>query len=100
MPRRGAQVDWTGGPPPVAQGPRPSPACPPGPSGIPPLGETTGASFERAVGRVGDRDAVVSGRQAVRLAYGEVDAAVSRIARGLVAAGIAKGDPIGIWSPN
>src|SRR3954463_6876922 len=100
MPRRGAQVDWPGGPPPVENGRMPAPSYSHGASDIPLLGETIGANLERTVARVGDRDAVVSCHQDVRLTYGEFDAAVNRIASGLLAAGIAKGDRIGIWSPN
>src|SRR4051794_26300805 len=100
MPRRGAQVDWTGGPPPGENGRMPAPSYSHGASDIPLLGETIGANLERTVARVGDRDAVVSCHQDVRLTYGEFDAAVNRIASGLLAAGIAKGDRIGIWSPN
>jgi fatty-acyl-CoA synthase len=64
------------------------------------LGETIGANLERTVARFGDRDAVVSCHQEVRLTYAEFDAAVNRFASGLMAAGIAKGDRVGIWSPN
>src|SRR6185295_15619542 len=64
------------------------------------LGETIGANLERTVARVGDRDAVVSCQQGVRLSYAELDAAVDRLACGLIAAGVAKGDRVGIWAPN
>src|SRR3954468_23628954 len=64
------------------------------------LGETIGANLERTVARVGDRDAVVSCQQDVRLSYAELDAAVDRLACGLIAAGVAKGDRVGIWAPN
>src|SRR3954447_6642541 len=100
MPRRGAQVDWTGGPPPVENGRMPAPSYSHGASDIPLLGETIGANLERTVGRFGDRDAVVSCHQDVRLTYDELDAAVNRIASGLLAAGVAKGDRVGIWAPN
>jgi fatty-acyl-CoA synthase len=36
----------------------------------------------------------------VRLTYAELDAEVDRLARGLIAAGIVKGDRVGIWAPN
>jgi fatty-acyl-CoA synthase len=64
------------------------------------LGETIGANLERTVAAFGDRDAVASCHQGVRLTYSEFDAAVNRVASGLLAAGIAKGDRVGIWSPN
>src|ERR1700742_794942 len=71
-----------------------------GVSDVPLLGETIGANLERTAGRFGDRDAVVSCHQEVRLTYAEFDDAVNRFASGLLAAGIAKGDRVGMWSPN
>src|SRR3954454_13160146 len=71
-----------------------------GTSDVPLLGETIGANLERTVARFGDREAVVSCHQGVRLTYAELDAAVDRVASGLIAAGIAKGDRVGIWAPN
>jgi fatty-acyl-CoA synthase len=71
-----------------------------GVSDVPLLGETIGANLERTVRRFGDREAVVSCHQAVRLTYAEFDAAVDRVASGLIAAGIAKGERVGIWAPN
>ena len=71
-----------------------------GVSDVPLLGETIGANLERTVARFGDRDAVVSCHQGVRMSYAELDAAVDRVASGLLAAGLQKGDRVGIWSPN
>jgi fatty-acyl-CoA synthase len=71
-----------------------------GVSDVPLLGETIGANLERTVGRFGDREAVVSCHQGARLTYAELDAAVDRLASGLIAAGIAKGERVGIWAPN
>jgi fatty-acyl-CoA synthase len=71
-----------------------------GVSDVPLLGETIGANLERTVSRFGDREAVVSCHQGVRMTYAEFDEAVDRIASGLIAAGIAKGERVGIWSPN
>jgi fatty-acyl-CoA synthase len=71
-----------------------------GVSDVPLLGETIGANLERTVARFGDRDAVVSCHQGVRMSYAELDAAVDRVASGLLAAGLRKGDRVGIWSPN
>jgi fatty-acyl-CoA synthase len=78
----------------------PAPSYSHGVSDVPLLGETIGANLERTVGRFGDRDAVVSCHQDVRLTYEALDAAVNRIACGLIARGIAKGDRVGIWAPN
>ncbi len=71
-----------------------------GTSPVPLLGETIGDNLQRTVARVGDRPAIVSCHQGVRLTYAELDAQVDRVARGLVALGIAAGDRVGIWAPN
>jgi fatty-acyl-CoA synthase len=78
----------------------PAPSYSHGISDVPLLGETIGANLERTVSRFGDRDAVVSCHQGVRLSYAEFDEAVNRLASGLMAAGVAKGDRVGIWAPN
>ena len=67
---------------------------------VPLLGRTIGEDLERTAGRFADRDALVSRHQGLRLTYAELDAAVDRVARGLLAAGIATGDRVGIWAPN
>ena len=71
-----------------------------GVSDVPLLGETIGENLERTVGRFGDQEAVVSCHQGVRMTYAELDEAVDRVASGLIAAGIAKGERVGIWAPN
>jgi fatty-acyl-CoA synthase len=67
---------------------------------IPLLGDTIGEHFEGVAARFGDRPAVVSHHQGARLTYAELDAAVNEWARGLLRAGIAKGERVGIWAPN
>jgi fatty-acyl-CoA synthase len=64
------------------------------------LQETIGANLERIVDRFGAREALVSCAQEQRYTYAELGAAVDELARALMAAGLAKGDRIGIWSPN
>src|SRR5438876_460040 len=64
------------------------------------LGETIGANLERTVARVPDAEALVSRHQGIRLTYAELDEEVDRAARALLAAGLAPGDRLGIWSPN
>ena len=64
------------------------------------IGETIGENLERAVARFGDREALVVRHQGVRLTYAELDARVNALARGLLGAGIGKGDRVGIWAPN
>ncbi len=64
------------------------------------LGETIGDNFERTVARFGDREALVDVPSARRWTYSELDVEVDELARGLLDLGIAKGDRVGIWSPN
>jgi fatty-acyl-CoA synthase len=64
------------------------------------LGETISENLDRTIARFGDREALVSVQQNVRYTYAELGDAVDRLARGLLAAGIAPGDRLGIWSPN
>ncbi len=64
------------------------------------LDETIGANLERTVARFGDRDALISCAQGRRYTYAELGSAVDELARGLMAAGLARDDRIGIWSPN
>ena len=64
------------------------------------LDETIGANLERTVARFGDREALVSCAQGRRYTYAELGLAVDELARALMAAGLARGDRTGIWSPN
>jgi fatty-acyl-CoA synthase len=64
------------------------------------LGETIGDNLERTARRFPDSDALVSCHQGLRYTYAEFDAEVDRVARGLLAKGLQKGDRVGIWSPN
>src|SRR3954452_8016562 len=64
------------------------------------IGRTIGEDLERTAARFGDRDALVSRHQSTRMTYAQLDAAVDRVARGLLAAGIERGDRVGLWSPN
>src|SRR5262245_50818554 len=78
----------------------PAPSYSHGTFGTPLLGDTIGENFERVAARFADRPAVVSRHQEARLTYGELDAAIDAVASGLLRAGIAAGDRVGIWSPN
>jgi fatty-acyl-CoA synthase len=64
------------------------------------LEETIGANLERIVAEHGDREALVEVASGRRWTYASFDADVNALARGLIAAGIAKGDRVGIWAPN
>jgi fatty-acyl-CoA synthase len=64
------------------------------------LGETIGASLERTASEHPDREALVVRHQGTRLTYSELNDQVDRLARALLAAGIEKGDRLGIWAPN
>ena len=71
-----------------------------GPSDLPLLGETIGENLARLASQFGDRDALISCHQGLRFSYAEFDAEVDRLARALIAAGLERGDRLGIWSPN
>jgi fatty-acyl-CoA synthase len=71
-----------------------------GTSSVPLRAETIGRMWEGVARANGDRDALVSRRQGIRWTYAELEAEVERCARALLAAGVAKGDRVGIWSPN
>ena len=62
--------------------------------------ETIGANFERIAREYADREALVEVASGRRWTYAELDRDVNALARGLIAAGIDKGDRVGIWSPN
>ena len=71
-----------------------------GTSTTPLLGETIGENLDRAVAAHGDREALVVRHQDVRWTYAELAERVDRVARALVAAGLERGDRMGIWAPN
>jgi fatty-acyl-CoA synthase len=64
------------------------------------LEQTIGDHFESVVARHGDREALVEVASGRRWTYAELDADVNALARGLMAADVAKGDRVGIWAPN
>jgi fatty-acyl-CoA synthase len=71
-----------------------------GASEVPLLGETIGENLRRTAERFGDRDALVVRSQGYRASYAELWAETTRLAKALVAAGVEKGDRVGIWAPN
>lgn len=64
------------------------------------LDETIGAHLERTVAQWPDREALVEVVTGRRWTWREFDRAVDQVARGLIAAGIAAGDRVGMWAPN
>ncbi len=71
-----------------------------GPTDVPLLETTIGADLERTVARHGGREALVECATGRRWTYAELDRDVDRLARALLAAGLAAGDRVGIWAPN
>ncbi|MGK6319581.1 AMP-binding protein [Sphingomonas sp. DT-204] len=67
----------------------------------PPLIEhTIGTALVLAAARWGEREALVSVEQGVRLSFAELLARADDFAAGLLALGLEPGDRIGIWAPN
>ena len=64
------------------------------------LGATIPDHFATVVAVHGEREAVVSLPQRLRLSYAQLAQEVDRLARGLLGLGFGKGDRIGIWSTN
>ena len=62
--------------------------------------ETIGANLERTVAAYADREALVEAASGRRWTWAELNRDVDALARGLMGAGIAKGDRVGIWAPN
>ncbi|MBJ6979512.1 AMP-binding protein [Luteimonas sp. MC1782] len=78
----------------------PTPSHVRGDTSQPLLHETVGAMLARIAATWPDRDALVVPPQGVRWSWREFDARVSRLAAGLLALGLARGERIGIWSLN
>ena len=76
-----------------------------GDTDVPLLEETIGDNFERMVARFPFHDALIEaspvpGADARRWSYTKMNDDVDRLARALLASGVAKGERVGIWSPN
>ena len=61
---------------------------------------TIGDLLQRNVDRWPDRPALVSRHQERRLSWAELSAEADRVARGLWALGVRRGDRVGLWSTN
>jgi fatty-acyl-CoA synthase len=71
-----------------------------GTTDVPLLDQTIPDNLDATVARFGDREALVDVQQGVRWTYREFSDRVTELARGLLAAGVATGDRVGIWAPN
>ncbi|MFG3043821.1 AMP-binding protein [Streptomyces sp. NPDC048241] len=64
------------------------------------LGDTIGANLARTAATWPDREALVDVPAGRRWTYAEFAADVERLARALLACGVAKGDRVGVWAVN
>lgn len=71
-----------------------------GPTPQPLLDITIPAAMNEAAAKWGGNLALSSLHQSIRWTWEELAAEVDRVATGLLAQGIAKGDRVGIWAPN
>ncbi|MCU1435883.1 MAG: AMP-binding protein [Pseudarthrobacter sp.] len=76
-----------------------------GDTDVPLLEVTIGENFERVAAEFPFHDALIEaaavpGGDARRWSYTKMNDDVDRLARALLASGVAKGDRVGIWSPN
>lgn len=71
-----------------------------GTTDVPLLDQTIPDNLDATVARFGDRETLVDVQQGVRWTYREFSDRVTGLARGLLAAGVATGDRVGIWAPN
>jgi len=78
----------------------PSPSYVHGTGTTPLLGETIGQNLRRTVERWGEREALIVLSQGYRATWRQLWEETSRVARGLLALGVEKGDRVGLWSPN
>ncbi len=67
---------------------------------LPLLNLTIGQLLERTTSRFPENPALVSRHQGTRLTWAELSREADRVARGLWALGIRRGDRVGIWSTN
>lgn len=64
------------------------------------IGATIGDNLREVAAAFGDSEALVDVPSGRRWTYGQLDTDTDAIALGLMAAGIDKGDRVGIWAPN
>ena len=71
-----------------------------GTSDVPLLGDTIGDNFDRVAAAQPDHEALVDVPSGRRWTYAQMREDVDTVALGLLAAGLEKGDRVGIWAPN
>jgi fatty-acyl-CoA synthase len=71
-----------------------------GDTSVPLREHTISTDLDAAIARFGERDALVSPFEGVRLTYEAFGGEVDRLARALMARGLVPGDRVGIWSPS
>ncbi len=71
-----------------------------GVSKTPLLGETIGANLRRIAATYPQAEVLVDAPTGKRWTYAEFDADTDTLAAGLITAGLAAGDRVGIWAPN
>jgi fatty-acyl-CoA synthase len=71
-----------------------------GASDVPLIGDTIGTCLDRVANAHSDAEALVSCAEGLRYTYGQLRMEVDRLARGLIALRVRRGDRIGIWSGN
>jgi fatty-acyl-CoA synthase len=71
-----------------------------GVSAIALIGETIGANLREVATAFGTSEALVDVPSGQRWTYGQLDSDTDALALGLVAAGLGRGDRVGIWAPN
>ncbi len=71
-----------------------------GATDVPLIEMTIGDLLAQTVAEHGDREALIVTHQDIRLSWTEFGEIVDRVAKGLMAYGIDKGDRVGMWSPN
>jgi fatty-acyl-CoA synthase len=71
-----------------------------GETDVPLLEQTIPDNLDATVARFADREALVDVSQGIRWTYAEFAEQVGRLARAFAAAGMVKGERVGIWAPN
>ncbi|MBB5121273.1 AMP-binding protein [Streptomyces eurocidicus] len=71
-----------------------------GTTSVPLIEDTIGADLAFTIERFGDREALVDAVSGRRWTYAEFGRAVTEVALGLLAKGVAQGDRVGIWAVN